>query len=116
MSSLMHRPLTSTESYPKDPVFLQDLAAECFKRHGLSGEKDDLDKLILHLSEKFPFSLAESGSDCTQTLLDLTLSRIHRFKKFGELGDVIPIIKHLRNLRENSLEALNVSCHAVTIS
>ena len=116
MSSLEHRTLTSTEPHPKDPVFLHDLAAECFKRHGLSGEKDDIDKLILRLSKKTSLPLAESGSDCTQILLDLTLAHVHRFKKFGELGDVNPTIKHLRNLREHSLEALNVPCHAVTMS
>jgi CHAT domain-containing protein len=116
MSSLKYRPLTSTESHPKDPVFLHDLAAECFKRHGLSGDKDDLDKLILRLSKKSSLPLVEPGSDCTQTLLDLTLALIHRFKEFGELGDVNPTIKHLRNLREYSLEALNVPCHAVTTS
>jgi tetratricopeptide (TPR) repeat protein len=92
MSSLKHLPLTSTESHPKDPVFLHDLAAECFKRHGLSGERDDLDKLILRLSEKSSLALAESGADCAQTLLDLALAHIHRFKEFGEPGDVNPTI------------------------
>ncbi|KAF8495540.1 hypothetical protein F5888DRAFT_563958 [Russula emetica] len=116
MSSLKHLPLTLTESHPKDPVLLHDLADECFTRHGLSGEKDDLDKLILRLSEKSSPPLAEPGSDHAQTLLDLALSRIHRFKMFGELGDVNPTIQHLRNLREYPLEALNVPCHAVTMS
>src|SRR6267154_5746962 len=103
MPSLENRPLTSTESHPKDPLFLHDLTAECFKRHGLSGEKDDLDKLILRLSEKSSLPLAESGSDCTQTLVDLTLTLIHRFKEFGELGlasGISPV--HLTN----SLQAL----------
>ena len=116
MSSLKTSPLTSTESHPRDPIFLHDLAVECFKRHGLSGEKDDVDKLILRLSEKFSPPLAESGSDCIQTLLDLTLARIHRFKEFGELRDVNPTIEHLRKLRDYSLEALNVPYHAVTTS
>jgi tetratricopeptide (TPR) repeat protein len=116
MSSLKHRPLTSTGSHPKDPVFLHDLAGECFKRHGLSGEKDDLDKLIFRLSEKSSLPLAESGSDGTQTLLDLALARIHRFKEFGEPGDIDPTIKHLRDLREYSPEDLNIPCHAVTMS
>ena len=116
MSALKTRPLTSTESHPKDPVFLHDLAAECFQRHGLSGEKEGLDKLILRLSEKSSLPFAETRSDGTQTLLDLTLARIHRFKTFGELGDVNPTIKHLRNLRQYSLEAFNVPCQAVTIS
>src|SRR5882762_9906851 len=111
MSSLKHRPLISTESHPKDPVFLYDLAAECFNRHGLSGERDDVDELILRLSNK-PSPPHESGSDCTQISLDLTLARIHRFKKFDERRDVNPIIKHLRSLREYSPEALNVPCHA----
>ena len=88
MSSLKLRSSTSTGSYPKDPVFFHDLAAECFKRHDLSGEKDDLDNLILRLSEKYSLPLAESDSDRTQTLLDLALTRIHRFKKFGEPGDI----------------------------
>ena len=54
--------------------------------------------------------------DDHQTLLDLTLARIHRFEKFGELGDVNPIIEHLRNLRGCLLEAYNVPHHAVTTS
>jgi hypothetical protein len=92
MSSLKHRPLTSAESHPKDPVFFHDLAAECFKRYGLSGEKDDLDKLILRLSEKSSLPLADSGSDCIQTPLDLALAHIYRFKEFGEPGDINPTI------------------------
>ena len=54
--------------------------------------------------------------DGHRTLLDLTLARIHRFKKFGELGDVVPIIEHLRNLRGYVLEAYNIPHHAVTTS
>ena len=119
MSSLTNPPSTSTEYHPKDPVFLHDLAAECFERHGLSGEirgKDDVDQLILRLSEEFSLPLAESGSDHTQTLLDLTLALIYRFKAFDERGDIDQIIQHLRHLREHSLEALDVPYHAVTIS
>jgi hypothetical protein len=82
MSSLKYLPLISTESHPEDPLFLHDLADECFKRYGLSGEKDDLDKLILRLSKKSSPPLAESGSDYAQTLLDLALALIHRFKNF----------------------------------
>ncbi|KAF8495542.1 hypothetical protein F5888DRAFT_1711801, partial [Russula emetica] len=108
--------IVSLQDNPESPPSLHDLATACFNRHGLSGEKDGLDKLILRLSEESSRPLVESGLDGHQTLLDLTLARIHRFKKFGELGDVNPIIEHLRNLREYLLEAYSVPHHAVTTS
>jgi len=58
----------------------------------------------------------EARSDGYQTLLDLSLARIHRFKKFGQLEDVNPIIEYLRSLREYSLEAYHVPHHAVATS
>ena len=55
--------------------------------------------------------LVESDLYGHQTLLNLTLSRIHRFKKFRELGDVNPITEH-----GHLLEAYNVPHQAVPTS
>lgn len=78
--------------------------------------KDDLDKLILRLTEESFRPLMKSRSDGYQTLLDVSLARIHRFKKLGQLKDANPIIEYLRSLREYSLEAYHVPHHAVTTS
>jgi len=108
--------IISLQDNPESPPSLHDLTAACFNRHGLSGEKDDLDKLILRLNEESSRPLVEPGLDRHQTLLDLSFTRIHRFKKFGELGDVNTLIEHLRNLRGCSLEAYNVPHHLITTS
>jgi CHAT domain-containing protein len=110
------RPLSLPQSHPEPPLVLHDLAADRFGRSGLSGQREDLDEVIHLLTEDFSLPLARPTRNGIQTLFELTLALLHRFKKFGELEDINATIRYLRKLHDCPLESFNVPEHAVTTS
>jgi hypothetical protein len=117
MASLQYRPLPSARSHPECPIYLHDLAAARSEHGGLSDQREDVDNVNRHLLiEETSLPLASSPRTGIQTLLESTLSLLHRSKKFGEIEDINSTIIYLRKLHDYPLEAFDVPRHAVTTS
>lgn len=110
------RPLSLPQSHPEPPLVLHDLAADRFESNGLSCQKEDLDEVIRLLTEDFSLPSARPTRNGIQTLVELALALLHRFKKFGEPEDINSTIRYLRKLHDCPLDSFNVPKHAVTTS
>ena len=97
--------------------WLEGLATARFARYQLSGQKPDLDKHILHLTEvallPFPtFGLYVNIFAVLHDLVEALFTRWHKFSKRPE--DLESSIGFLRYVRKLPLEAFGVSRTSVT--
>ncbi|KAI0250879.1 CHAT domain-containing protein [Lactifluus subvellereus] len=109
---LEHHLSSSSRSHPLRTHWLRDLATARFARYGLSGQKSDLDKHILHLTEvallPFPsFGLYVNIFGVLHDLAEALFTRFHKFSKRPE--DLKSSIDFLRHARKLPLEAFEVS-------
>ncbi|KAH9059484.1 hypothetical protein EDB87DRAFT_1822603 [Lactarius vividus] len=90
-----------------------------WERYRLSGEKEDLDKSILHCTEAIflpPISQATLSCDVVRPLYNLALVLLERSEKFEQLHGIEYSIKYLRYLRELPLDSFDLSRNVVTNS
>ncbi|KAH9055403.1 hypothetical protein EDB87DRAFT_1688265 [Lactarius vividus] len=100
-------------------VGVQGLARVRFMRYGWSGEKEDLDKCILHFTEAIllpPIPTAAPGLNIVDLLFRLASALLHRSKKFEQLDDVRCAVEYLRRLRALPLDSFGVLRKKVTES
>ncbi|KAH9005594.1 CHAT domain-containing protein [Lactarius hatsudake] len=95
------------------------LVALRWERYRLSGEKEDLDKSILHCTEAIflpPISQATLSCDVVRPLYNLALVLLERSEKFEQPHDIKYSIKYLRYLRGLPLDSFDLSRYIVTNS
>ncbi|KAH9028206.1 CHAT domain-containing protein [Lactarius pseudohatsudake] len=90
-----------------------------WERYQLSGEKEDLDKSILHCTEAIflpPISQATLSCDVVRPLYNLALVLLERSEKFEQPHGIKCSIKYLRYLRGLPLDSFDLSGYIVTNS
>ena len=104
-------------SHPVRPGFIHMLALARFQRHGLSNQKDDLDKAILYLTELMPlqpWSRLEPESHILPMSFSLAITLYSRAIKFKQPEDAISAAKYLRHLRDQPHEVVGVPRYEVS--
>lgn len=104
-------------SHPFRPGFIHMLALARFQRHGLSNQKDDLDKAILYLTELMPlqpWSRLEPESHILPMSFSLAITLCSRAIKFKQPEDAISAAKYLRHLRDQPHEVVGVPRYEVS--
>ncbi|KAH9171556.1 CHAT domain-containing protein [Lactarius sanguifluus] len=95
---------------------VQTLALARLSRYGLSQQKEDLDKSILHYTEAIflpPVSRAGPSLHVVQLLFDLASALLDRSEDFDQPGDVKYSIEYLRYLQGLPLESFDIPRHDV---
>ncbi|KAH9047466.1 CHAT domain-containing protein [Lactarius deliciosus] len=105
----------SLRRYPRSHLThitgVQTLALARLSRYGLSQQKKDLDKSILHYTEAIflpPVSRAGPSLHVVQLLFDLASALLDRSEDFDQPGDVKYSIEYLRYLRGLPLESFDI--------
>ena len=87
------------------------LSHERRTRYRLSGEKQDYDKSIVHLTEAIllpPVSRADHARNVLRFLFNLSIALRERFEEFNQPEDVKYSIEYLRHLRGLALDSFAV--------
>ena len=105
-------------SHPLRPNHLQALAVARLRRYDLSGAKEDLDSSIVHCTEAIglPLPWAGPGPNIFRFSFCLVTALIRRSHKFKQPADAKDCIERLRHLRDQPLDAFDVTRDQVSSS
>jgi CHAT domain-containing protein len=102
---------------PHRPKYIFHLVENLLRRHSLSGQREDLDKGILHLTESIllpPFSWLQHGRNILCTLYLLAHALALRSEVTKQPEDIISATKYLFYVRDQPHEIPGISPHKVT--
>ena len=110
---------TLPRSHPHRPACVYSLATARFDRYGLSNQRDDLDKAILHVTESIllqPRSWLSPKPKILQIFRNLAIALSIRSNDSKQPEDATYSAKYLRHLRDQPLETFGYLRHGVTSS
>jgi tetratricopeptide (TPR) repeat protein len=117
ITQLQHLISIFPRSEPRRLEYVLTLGSKRIERHTLSGQREDLDKAILHFTESIlllPLSWLQDGPVILRAFFCLAYALFERSNMSGQPEDAICATKYLFHLREQPHEIPWVARHRAT--